>query len=512
MWLLILGCDGPPELVTTDEVLESEPIPGPPNLLLVLLDDVGIDKVSSYVGDLPGYEPVTLPNTQTFDQIGAAGVRFTEAWSNPLCSPTRAGILTGQHAFRHGVGSVVPQGDELSPDAVVLPEVMDGYATGLFGKWHVGVEGVEGDEEPRPEWDVVAEGHTRENPGEIGHSLNPIQQGWDVYIGGLTGTLCTTRLEGGCEGDYDHWLVTEGSQEAPGVTRLWWEERYATQVEVDDALAWIQEQDGPWFAMVALHAPPTPLHKTGLRGCQRTRHTTPFPGRMRMYQGMLECADSHVERLLWTLEEQGRLDNTLLVIAGDNGTEDFLRESIMAADHTEKGNTHDSSIHVPMAISTGESWASVARGGEPVDSALVALPGRTSEQMVHTIDLFATLLDWAGGDFSTGTDALSLAPILAGPSVQLPREFLFTERFWDGDLGVVGFAGIRDVEGNKLSIEVVPREGAMCRHVLLFEDGPVDTLNRYGIEEVADVQAALEQALQVRIDAGADWLDVEDCE
>ncbi|HJN75978.1 MAG TPA: sulfatase-like hydrolase/transferase [Myxococcota bacterium] len=510
MWLLILGCGGSP---VGPEVDSQEPERAQ-NVLVVVFDDVGVDKVSSYADDFPEYEPEYLPNTQTFDQVGAAGVRFTEVWSAPLCSPTRASILTGVHPYRHGVGTVVPQGPPLSTDAVTLPELVpETHTTGLFGKWHLGISGLDTDAVPHPEWDAEADGHTREDPGSIKHTLNPIQQGWDHYAGGLSGTVCTMVLDGDCVGGYDHWILTRGSAETPGVTKLWWEDGYATEVEVDDALAWIREQEGPWVTMLAFHAPHQPSHGTARFGCQRTTVLpSPRPNRVALYVGMLECADTHLERMLWELDAMGELDDTLLVVAGDNGVETFLRESIMGADRTIKGTAYESSVHVPLAISTGASWASVASGGEPLESDHVALPGRTVDQMVHTTDLFATVLEWVGGDRSGGVDSLSLAPLLRGPSVEMPRDFLYTERFIPSDdFGLLGLAAIRDPEGNKLVADVHPEEEALCRELQLFEDGPVDLLDRYGDAELAEVQETLEGELAARIEDGAAWLDHPPC-
>ena len=514
MWLLSLACRGPaPDSPdpTPDDSSEVVIEVGPPNVLLVLLDDVGVDKFSGYAGDVEGYEPSYLPQTDTFDQVGAAGVRFTHAWSNPLCSPTRASLFTGRHPYRHGVGSVVPQGPELADEEVTFAEAALGYKVGLFGKWHVGDSGLPTDETPSPRWYEVAEGNTRDNPVELQHSLNPIRQGFDAYIGGLSGTLCTVTPEG-CIGDYDFWLVAAGNAEEPGRTQAWWEEGYATEVQVDDALAWISQQDEvPWIAMVALHAPHTPLHGTGGRGCSQIRPNTLRVPPIQTYAGMLECADHHVGRLLEALDAQGDLDDTLIVIAGDNGTEAHFREGPFAADQTVKGTAYESSVHVPLVISTGESWSSVAAGGEPVESELVALPGREVDQMVHTTDLFATVLEWVGGDRSTGVDSVSLVPVLEGPSREIPRDVLYTERFWDEGGFTVGFAALKTVEHTKLVVSVLSNGEAACRRLELYESAAVEGDDRYGDADMEAAQTELDAALQALIDDGAAWLDQPPC-
>src|SRR5262249_29154201 len=80
------------------------------NFLVIVLDDVGVDKVSSYAADYPSYAPAFLPNTQAIDSLTAAGLRFTRAWATPLCSPTRASFQTGRYPFQHGVGTALGEG------------------------------------------------------------------------------------------------------------------------------------------------------------------------------------------------------------------------------------------------------------------------------------------------------------------------------------------------------------------------------------------------------------------
>src|SRR5262245_11840687 len=80
------------------------PEAGARNFIGFMGDDLGVDKVSSYAGDYAGYAAAQdyLPQTDTIDSLAGAGLRFTRAWSNPLCSPTRASLYTGLYPFRHG--------------------------------------------------------------------------------------------------------------------------------------------------------------------------------------------------------------------------------------------------------------------------------------------------------------------------------------------------------------------------------------------------------------------------
>src|SRR5262245_15909232 len=103
--------DTPTDTATTPDTADTAtataaPAAPPPNLLVIVTDDMGVDKVGVYATDVPGYAELAenLPSTPRIDELAASGLRFTNAWANPTCSPTRAGIQTGRHAFRTGVG------------------------------------------------------------------------------------------------------------------------------------------------------------------------------------------------------------------------------------------------------------------------------------------------------------------------------------------------------------------------------------------------------------------------
>src|SRR4029077_16653538 len=103
-----------------------------PNILLVIGDDMGMDaSICHNVGPDPGRAP-------RIAALCASGVVFDNVWTAPVCSPTRAGIITGRHSFRHGVGTVnlpLPLTERALPKALV--EGKPGYAVAAFGKWHL---------------------------------------------------------------------------------------------------------------------------------------------------------------------------------------------------------------------------------------------------------------------------------------------------------------------------------------------------------------------------------------
>ena len=134
-----------------------------PNFLVVVADDLGTDKLATYVPDVPGYTPVAgdMPVTPLIDELAADGVRFRNAWANALCSPTRAGLVTGQYGYRTGVGHVIntPARSPLPLRFTTVAEALDAtYTTGLFGKWHLGFNGLDADGDDDPlEWTSLGE-------------------------------------------------------------------------------------------------------------------------------------------------------------------------------------------------------------------------------------------------------------------------------------------------------------------------------------------------------------------
>ena len=227
------------------------------NLLILIADDLGVDNVGCYG------EGVNPPPTPNIDGLAARGVMFRNAWSNPVCSATRACLMTGRYATRTGVGWAVSWGRSELPDRknalplseTTLPELLDarqsGYAHGAFGKWHLS---------------------NKTNGGKLGPNL----AGWSHFAGLIEGAAT-----------YYWWPRTVN-----GVTRN--SGTYTTTQIVDDALAWIQSAPEPWVAYVAFTAPHAPFHSPPGR-----LHTRPLPGRPKVnpipyYKAMVESMDTEI--------------------------------------------------------------------------------------------------------------------------------------------------------------------------------------------------------------------------
>lgn len=109
--------------------------------LIIVVDDLGTDKVGAYAGDVDNPSE-TRPSTPAIDLLADAGVRFSDAWATPSCSPTRATHYTGEHPHRAGIGGIIRDGSDtrLATSPLTLPQLAAdaGLSTALFGKWHLG--------------------------------------------------------------------------------------------------------------------------------------------------------------------------------------------------------------------------------------------------------------------------------------------------------------------------------------------------------------------------------------
>src|SRR4051794_7354305 len=255
--------------------------PAAQNILLIIADDYGADGSDLYNSTAAG---ASLAPTPTIDALAQTGVVFANAYANPVCSPTRACIITGRAAFRTGVGDVIAgmSSPVLQASEFTLPEAFAAntglnYSVAQFGKWH------------------LANGPS--SPNNIG--------GWPHYAGNLQGALT----------NYYNWAKTVNGATS-GTTN------YATTDIVNDAVAWIQSQwTKPWFAWVAFNAPHTPFHKppnslcphyTSLSGTQADINQHPLS----YYQAMVEAMDTEMARLLTAVDRS----NTHIIFLGDNGS------------------------------------------------------------------------------------------------------------------------------------------------------------------------------------------------
>ncbi len=371
------GISGPGRLIV--ERNPAAPLEQPPgNVLIMLADDIGVDMIGAYgVGG-------DLPPTPNIDTLASQGVLFRNVWSNPVCSSTRATVLTGRFGVRTGIGWTSEAVDELSGlplSELTLPEMLDAGTNGLYahaaiGKWHLGDEAA------------------------LGGVMSPNMAGFDHFAGARANLS-----------DYFNWTQITNGVSTPKTT-------YATTVHVDEAVQWIQNAPEPWVCYLSFnnahspfHAPPAALHTQDLTGAgDPSANGRPY------YKAMVEALDTEIGRLLSELDTE--LSDATVIFMGDNGTPVPVTVAPFIGFHA-KGTVYDGGINVPFIVR----------------SPRVKLPGTESAALANASDVFATVADLAGVDLDlvvpekTQLDTVSIMPLIVNSALPSIREFIYAEAF-----------------------------------------------------------------------------------
>ena len=353
---------------------------------MIVIDDVGVDSLGVYPVNPRAHASIATP---TIDSLAESGIVFDDAWSNPLCSPTRATILTGRYAFRTSVWGMVERRSihRLPIDEVTIPQVLARLPdlkadSAAFGKWHLA-------------------------NCLNGREQHPNLAGFSYFAGQMY------NLE--APYSYFHWPKTVNGATAPTTT-------YSTTDNVNEASAWIQRhgRGGPWFVYLAFNAPhwgpeaiwqvpPHDLLPAGGRGLPREGTDCGEPCRRKM----IEAIDHEIGRLLGEIGQQR--SHTTIILVADNGTPEAVQPdgSPYPARHL-KSSLLEGGINVPLIIS----------------GPAVAHPGTRSSALVNTSDLFATVIELMSGQPIEAVrpgavlDSKSLVPILEGTSQKI-RDYAF---------------------------------------------------------------------------------------
>ena len=432
--LLVVGCAGAEDPCGAD-ALRMPPSGGGANVVVILVDDIGIDKIDAY-----GPHAAT-PSTPTFDALSETGLRFEQAYTSPTCSPTRAGLLTGRRPARTTIGTWIgnESGSErsLPDDELTLPELLTGYHSALAGKWHLSA--------------LLDEPH-----------LGALRQGFAHHWGPIANPTMAVRP---VEGTLDWWRWQKSTDGELTIV-----ERYLTEETTDDAIHFAQTLDEPFFLLVAYNGAHTPLHTP-------PAHLLDGPVGSEdadLLDAMITSVDHEVGRLLATLDPA---DTTVFVLA-DNGTHgDFMRPPY---DPTHgKGTAFDEGVHVPM-------WA-WGRG--------VSAVGRSTAALVHVTDLFATIADLAGVPTDTlerPIDGVSFAPLLTAPYTPW-RRCVLSEGFTDGnDAASRRHRGVRD---GRFELVQLPGQRAVLHDTHTPPDQRVDLLAERLEPEARAAHSVLRRAL-----------------
>lgn len=324
-----------------------------PNIVLIMADDLGYADLSCYGSD--------FIHTPHIDALARTGIRFTDYHSNgAVCSPTRAALMTGRYPQRTGVEGVITAHNHrnvgLPLEEVTIAEVLKdaGYATAMFGKWHLG-------------YDV--------------ERFGPLKQGFDTFEGFVSGNVdYFNKID---QQGYKDWWIGDKLEHADG---------YVTDLINDSGVAWIANQSKenkgkPFFLYLAHGAPHYPLQGPDDEGFREVGKRVPQPkvDAKLKYKQMIESMDAGIGRVVAELEKQGLRENTLIIFCSDNGqagggpgSAGELRGS--------KGTVYEGGHRVPFV----SSFPGGDRQGTVVETTVIGM------------DLFPTLAGIAGADLPEG--------------------------------------------------------------------------------------------------------------
>lgn len=336
----------------------------PPNILLILADDMGVECLGSYGG--------TSYRTPSLDLLASQGLRFRHAYATPLCAPTRTQLMTGHYAFRRWMGFGL-----LHPSERTFGHLLkdSGYRTAIAGKWQL--------------WSYDPLDYPGA-PQRRGIGMRPESAGFDQWSLWHTGH---TEDKGSRYAD----PVINQNGRFRDDTRG----KYGPDLWVEFLCDFMTKQEAePFFAYYSMALPhwpmvPTPdsesWHDTDSRSREDPRH----------FKDMVEYADKCVGRLLRCLDEAGLSKDTVVIFYSDNGTDRRIQSQHAGKMwNGGKGSTTNAGTHVPLLV----RWPGIVP------------PGTISDDLVDSVDFFATLADLSVPRLpqeETG-DGISFYPALVG--------------------------------------------------------------------------------------------------
>jgi arylsulfatase A-like enzyme len=396
--LLVWACTEP----------EQKTDPEPTNIIMFLVDDMGWQDTS-----VPFWDQETPFNrryrTPNMERLAAEGMKFTQAYATPVCSPTRVSLMTGMNAARHRVTNWTLKRDELkpretdhqtfeipfwnvngiTPDSTVnnavyatpLPEILslNGYHTIHVGKAHLGAIGTPG--------------------------ANPLNLGFKTNIAGHAAGAPQSYYGTDNFGNTDNFK--DSPWPVPGLERYHGQDIYLTEALTNEALAELDRTEGPFFLYMSyytVHGPIMankpylqPYLDAGLDSIEAK------------YATMVETMDHSVGRIMDYLEEKNLSDNTAILFMSDNGGLSAIARGGEPHTHNKplssgKGSSHEGGIREPMIV----KWPGVVS------------PGTQNHHYLIIEDFFPSILEMAGiHDYATvqTLDGQSFVPLLKGASL-----------------------------------------------------------------------------------------------
>ena len=347
-----------------------------PNILVIIVDDLGYGDLSSY-----GATDLKSPH---IDSLISEGMRFSECFANcPVCSPTRAALLTGRYQELVGVPGVIRTKPEdnwgyLAPSATMLPQALKplGYHTAAIGKWHLGLD----------------------------HEAHPNTRGFDHFHGFL----------GDMMDDYyhhrrhdQHYMRLNQEKVNP--------KGHATDIFTRWAQSYLTErknQKDPFFLYLAYNAPHTPIQPPLDRLKKVIKREKGITEKRAKLVALIEHMDHNIGKVIATLKETGQWKNTLTIFVSDNGGQINVGANCGNL-RGGKQDMYEGGLKVPASA----TWPGVIK------------PGTRSDFSFLTMDLFPTAIEAADGTVPNGIEGRSILPLLkSGRQAPFQRDNFFTRR------------------------------------------------------------------------------------
>lgn len=351
----------------------------PPNVVVIISDDQGYADIS-----FNPHHPKEV-STPHLDALAREGVWFSQAYiTGNVCSPTRAGLLTGRYQQRAGVYTAGEGGSGMAQSEKLFPRFLQpaGYASGAYGKWHVGL--------------------TLEQ--------SPVGRGFDEWYGFLG------------RGAHDYFDLAQKDPDTGPMYRNGKEikdEGYMTTRLTDEAVGFIQRQKAkPFFVYLAYNAVHSPAQAPAADIARFRREFPEITEARAILMAMLHHLDLGVGRVVETLKREGVWDNTLLFFLTDNGGSKAM-SAVNTPLRGAKQQNYEGGIRTPFVA----SWPAGFRGG------------RSIETPISSLDILPTALEAAGVASDRPLDGRSLLPLLRGETRQHIGTFYWSE---GGEAG--GFA------------------------------------------------------------------------
>ena len=382
----------------------QQPVPdseSPPNIILILADDLGYGDLGSY-----GQTSIKTPN---LDRMAAEGMRFTNFYAgSTVCAPSRSVLMTGVSIGRNeirGNSEVKPMGQQpLRAETVSMAEMLKtaGYATGLTGKWGLGGPGSEGE---------------------------PNRQGFDYFYGYLGQRHAHNYYPEFLFRNTERVLLPGNVMPEPkrddGAGHAIEKTTYSHDLIADEALQFVEShQDEPFFLFMALTIPHAnnEARQEGMEVPEYGEYEDEdWPEPQKGLAAMITRMDRDVGRLMEMLKTLGIDDNTLVLFSSDNGPHaeggndpDYFDSN--GALRGKKRDLYEGGIRVPL----------IARWPGHIAA------GSTSDHIGYFGDFMATFAELAGGETPEDLDSISLTPTLLGDGTQAAHPYLYWEFYEQG--------------------------------------------------------------------------------